>query len=145
MAKHRTADPFMPAAVYGRALPAFSLNLIVRDVPRSAAWHRDVLGADLRYADPDFAALRAGATDYMLHADHTYEGHPWAALLASPAARGLGAEIRLFQADPDAVERAAREHGGLLAPAVDKPHGWREVWVQDPDGYVWAVGSPIGD
>ena len=22
-------------------------------------------------------------------------------------------------------------------------HGWREAWLQDPDGYVWAVGSAI--
>ncbi len=26
--------------------------------------------------------------------------------------------------------------------AATKGHGWREVMVEDPDGYVWAVGVP---
>lgn len=30
-----------------------------------------------------------------------------------------------------------------LRGPLDKGHGWREVWVQDPDGYVWAVGTAI--
>ena len=32
----------------------------------------------------------------------------------------------------------------VLAPAADKLHGWREVWIEDPDGYLWAVGVAIG-
>ena len=57
----------------------------------------------------------------------------------------MGAEIRLFGVDPDAVERRVREAGApVLREAHDRGHGWREVWVQDPDGYVWAVGIAIG-
>jgi uncharacterized glyoxalase superfamily protein PhnB len=42
------------------------------------------------------------------------------------------------------MERRAREGGYVvLAPATDKGHGWREAWLQDPDGYVWAVGRAI--
>jgi hypothetical protein len=32
----------------------------------------------------------------------------------------------------------------VLHPASDFPHGWRDVMLEDPDGYVWAVGIPIG-
>ena len=53
------------------------------------------------------------------------------------------AALWLFGVDPDALEARARAHDAtVLAPAADKPHGWREVWIADPDGYVWAVGVP---
>jgi uncharacterized glyoxalase superfamily protein PhnB len=29
-----------------------------------------------------------------------------------------------------------------VKPATTTGHGWREVMVGDPDGYVWAVGVP---
>ena len=141
--RKRTGDPWMPADAYGRSLPRLTINLIVADVERSLAWYRSVLRAEVRYGDPDFAALRIGGTECMLHADHAYESHPWAKALAARHARGLGAELRLYGEDPDGLELRAREAGAdVLAPATDKPHGWREVWVRDPDGYVWAVGGP---
>jgi catechol 2,3-dioxygenase-like lactoylglutathione lyase family enzyme len=145
MAKKRVGEPWLPAPVYGRALPPLTVDLLVTDVARSVAFYRDVLGVEVVYSDPDFAALRAQGVDFMLHADHAYESHPWYARLAAGEPRGLGAEMRLFGVDPDALEERARAHGAaLLAPATDKGHGWREVWVQDPDGYVWAAGSPPG-
>ncbi len=144
MAKKRQGDPWMPGAEYGRQLPPFSVNLIVEDVERSVAFYRDVLGAGVRYSDPDFAALKLGDLDFMLHADHTYDGHPWYGRLTADEGRGLGAELRLFGVDPDAVEARARERGAdVVVPAADKGHGWREVMVADPDGYLWAVGKSI--
>ncbi len=144
MAKKRVGEAWMPAGEYGRSLPAFSVNLLVADIARAVAFYREVLQAEEVYSDPDFAALRLGALHFMLHADHTYEAHPWQGPLTSGAQRGLGSELRLFGVDPDGVERRARAAGAaVLQPAVDKGHGWRETWVQDPDGYVWAVGVPI--
>jgi catechol 2,3-dioxygenase-like lactoylglutathione lyase family enzyme len=139
--KKRQGEPWMPAAEYGSSLPAFSINLLVRDIDASLPFYRDVLDATVHYADPDFAALRVGGAEMMLHADHTYDDHPWHDDLAAGKPRGLGAEIRLFGVDPDGVESRARTHGAtVLKGATTKGHGWREVWVRDPDGYVWAVG-----
>lgn len=145
MAKKRSADPWLPADEYGRSLPAFTVNLIVSEVSRSVAFYEGVLGAEAVYSDPDFAALKLRGADLMLHADHTYEGHPWHRRLRSGEGRGLGAELRLFEVDPDEAEARARSRRAVvLQPATDRPHGWRETWLQDPDGYVWAVGTPLG-
>ena len=143
--KKRTREPWMPADEYGRSLPRFTVNLLVRDMDRSVAFYRDVLLAEDRHHDADIAALRMGALDFMLHADHTYDSHPWYAELMADVRRGLGAEMRLFGIDPDATAlRAAAAGAPILNAVADKPHGWREVTVEDPDGYVWAVGVPIG-
>ena len=136
--------PWMPGFRYGALLPPLALNLLVRDTERAAAFYRDVLDAEVHYRDIDFAAVRVGPAEVMLHADHTHDEHPWSAQLAEGATRGVGAQLRLLGIDPDAVEARAREHGAqLVAPATDKGHGWRETLVRDPDGYEWAVGVLI--
>jgi len=33
-------------------------------------------------------------------------------------------------------------YGRLLPPFMARGHGWREVMVEDADGYVWTVGVP---
>jgi hypothetical protein len=38
--KLRTGDPCIPAPEYGRLMPQFTVNLIVRDVPRSLAFYQ---------------------------------------------------------------------------------------------------------
>ncbi|PJF40345.1 MAG: hypothetical protein CUN54_05630 [Phototrophicales bacterium] len=142
--KLRTGDPWMPGFRYGALLPPLSLNLIVRDTEQAANFYRAVFEAEVHYQDIDFAAVRVGPAEVMLHADHTHEDHPWHEQLASGAVRGLGAQIRLLGIDPDAVEQHAREHQAqVVKPATDKGHGWREVLVRDPDGYEWAVGVLI--
>lgn len=134
----------MPPDDYGRSLPALTVNLLVADIPRSLAFYRDVLGAAIVYSDEDFAALEMNGLHFMLHADHTYDNHPWYARLAAGERRGLGAELRLFNTDPDALETRARKHGAaILQPSQEKPHGWRDVIVADPDGYAWAAGMPL--
>jgi uncharacterized glyoxalase superfamily protein PhnB len=143
MTKKRTNDPWMPADEYGRRLPNFSVNLIVADVARAVAFYRDVLGAKAVYADMDFAAMDIAGLEFMLHADHTYDQHPWHGRLLNTPQRGLGAELRLFGVNPDEVEARAKQRGArLLRPTQDRAHGWREVIVEDPDGYAWAVGVP---
>ncbi len=139
--KKRVGEAWMPAEEYGRKMPAFTVNLLVREVARSVAFYRDVLGAAVQYADPDFAALELAGLEFMLHADHAYDHHPLYARLQEPGARGSGAELRLLGVNPDQVEARAKAHGAtILQPAQDFPHGWRDVMVCDPDGYIWAVG-----
>lgn len=142
--KKRTDNPWMSATDYGHSLPVFTINLLVRDVAAGVEFYEAVLGGTEHYKDEDFAALNVAGLEFMLHADHTYETHPWVAPLEAGERRGLGVELRLLGLDPDKVETLARNNDAvLIAPATDKPHGWRETMVQDPDGYIWAVGIKI--
>lgn len=141
--KKRKGDPWIPNDAYGRLLPPFSMTLIVREIERSLAFYREVLEALVHYSDEDFAALKVGGAEFMLHADHTYEENPLHDLIDEARVRGAGVELRLFGIDPDAVEERAKAAGATVVIAtVDRSHGWREVTVAEPDGYVWAVGVP---
>lgn len=142
--KLRTGDPWMPASEYGRSLRGLTLNLLVRDVAVALPFHREVLGAAVVYADPDFAVLRRDGVEWMLHADHAYDKHPLHVSLTRGLARGVGAELRVHGRDPDEAEAAARRLGvTVLAPATDKPHGLREVYLLDADGYCWVPDVPV--
>ena len=132
--------PWMPGFRYGALLPSLSLNLIVRDTERSVAFYRDVLEAEIHYRDIDFAAVRFGPAEVMLHAAHTHQGHPWTTALASDAPRGVGAQVRVLGIDPDAVYQRAQAAGLEATAPENKGHGWREILVRDPDGYEWAIG-----
>lgn len=145
MAMKRSGTPWMPADEYGRGLKGFGVNLLVSDVVASVAFATAVLGAEAVYHDADFAVLWRGAVEWMLHADHAYADHPLAGFVKGLDGRGAGVELRLYDCDPDAAEAAARAAGYLvLAGAADKPHGLREAFILDPDGYCWVPGRAIG-
>ncbi len=137
--KLRTGDPWMSGAAYGRSLTGLSVNLLTSDMAEALRFARLVLGALVEYSDADFAALSCCGARWMLHADHCYDRHPMRSVVAGEAPRGTGVELRLHGLDPDAAERAAREHGfSVLDGASDKPHGVREAYLVDADGYVWV-------
>ena len=143
--KLREGDSWMPADDYGRSLKqGLGINLLVRDVAAAVKFQKQVLEAEVVYADPDFAVIKAGGSEWMLHADHTYRDHEMTGVIQDVEARGAGAEFRLYGRDPDVAEAAAREGGWtVLSGAVDKPHGQREAHIIDDDGYVWVPGVPI--
>ncbi|HUF88159.1 MAG TPA: glyoxalase [Thermohalobaculum sp.] len=138
------------AAAFGRGLgPGIGINLLVTDVARAARFQAAVLGACVDYWERDFAILRAEGAVWMLHSDRAYRAHPLSGLARGAEGRGAGAELRLYGRDPDAAEAAARalgdELGGtVLAGAADKPHGVREAYILDPEGYCWVptVATP---
>src|SRR5215467_5836314 len=124
MTKTRTGDAWMPADAYGRGLPKFTVNLLVRDVQKAIPFYRDVLLATVRYADNDFAALSLRGVGVGLHADHTYDHHPGSQRLQAPGPRGTGAELRVMGVDPHAAERRAQPAGAkILQAATHFPHG----------------------
>jgi len=137
--KLSTGEPWMPASKYARSLKGLTINLLVQNMEETLRFQRAVLGVEVIYSDPDFAVLRGYGGEWMLHGDHTYEGHALKSALRDATQRGAGAELRLHGCDPDKAEAAARQLGfKVLAGAADKPHGLREAYVADADGYVWV-------
>ena len=132
------------ADTFGRALgPGIGLNLLVKDIEAAARFQAAVLEAVVDYWDRDFAILRGQGAVWMLHSDRSYRDHPLSGIAKAAEGRGAGAELRLYGRDPDAAEAVARdlaeELGGVvLAGSADKPHGVREAYILDPEGYCWV-------
>lgn len=128
---------------FGAGLRGLGLNLLVSDVAISADFLRVVFGMGVHRMSRDFAILTYGEQLFQLHCDHTYGDHPLHAMLPENPPRGRGIEIRLYDSDPDQAARRAEAAGGhVLAAPRDKPHGLREAFVLDPDGYCWVASLP---
>jgi catechol 2,3-dioxygenase-like lactoylglutathione lyase family enzyme len=141
--KLRTGEPFMPADKYGRTLAGLTVNLLVRSVEDAVRFEREVLGAEVVYADPDFAVMRGYGSEWMLHADHTYEDHPLRQRIEGDSLRGSGIELRVHGCDPDAAVQKARALGfAVMKDPIEKGHGLREAHIVDADGYVWVADVP---
>jgi hypothetical protein len=132
------------AAEFGAKLCGLGLNLLVRDVPAQCAMLGAVFGMTAHRVSRDFAILHYGAAVFQLHADGTYHANPYLAYLPEAGARGAGAELRLYDTDPDAAAAVAEVHGmHILQPPTDKPHGLRECYLICPDGYAWVPSRPV--
>lgn len=142
--KLRVGDPWMSSKEYSHSLKALSVNVLVADIEQALAFQQAVLGATVIYSDPDFAVCSGFGTEWMLHADHTYDKHAMARTVVSGIPRGGGVELRLHGCNPDQAEAAARRLGyEVLVPSTDKGHGVREVYLRDTDGYIWVPDIAI--
>ena len=132
------------AEAFGASLTGIGLNLLVRDVPAEVAFLTDIFGMAAYQPTRDFAILRYHDQVMQLHSDGTYHSHPLLGLLPEAGARGAGAEIRLYQTDPDEAAARAEAFGAhVLQPPTDKPHGLREVYILCENGYAWVASRPL--
>lgn len=134
------------AADFGHQLRGFGINMLVRDVAASCAFLTAVLEFQVMRQSADFAIAVHQQRIYQLHADHTYAANPLPALLPENGARGAGIELRLFEVDPEQAEARARALDYVVLQATtNKPHGLRECFLLDPDGYCWVASTPFED
>lgn len=132
------------AASFGRGLSGLGVNLLVRDVPARADFLTQVFDMQAFQPTADFAIMTFGQAVFQLHADGTYHANPLLSLLPESGARGGGIELRLYGCDPDAAVVRAKAAGALiLQPPTNKPHGLREAYILDDDGYAWVPGRPL--
>ena len=71
--KKSTKTPFMAAPDYGQSLGGFTINLLSTDLARALVFQRDVLLAEVLHHDEDLLILRGYGSNWMVHADHTYD------------------------------------------------------------------------
>ncbi|MEM7074966.1 MAG: glyoxalase [Pseudomonadota bacterium] len=129
---------------FGAALRGIGLNLLVRDVPAEVAFLTGVFDMKAFQPSADFAIMTYGAAVFQLHADGTYHSNPLLSLLPEAGARGAGAEIRLYDSDPDLAAARADAHGATILQAPsDKPHGLRETYILCDNGYAWVASRPV--
>lgn len=152
MTSKSTKEPWsVEAPDFGKSLKGVGFNLLVAEMEPAVDFARRVLNAEIRYWNEDFAVLSANGFAWMLHADHTYSNNPLRGFVRDAnddpvEGRGIGAEFHLYNQDPDAAEQRARDFGAVvLAGCLNKPHGLRECYILDPDGYCWVVSRPLGD
>jgi hypothetical protein len=142
--KKSSTTPFMAAPEYGQSLSGFTVNVLSADLERALIFQRDVLQSEVLHHDEDLLILRGYGSDWMVHADHTYDGHALLGDTLNEARRGAGVELRLHGCDPDGAAARALEHGfEVLDGPRDQPdHGLRETHILDADGYVWVPDIP---
>ena len=131
------------ADTFGRSLRGLGVNLLVRDVLSACAFLKSVFGMQSYQATRDFAIVTYGDQVFQLHADGTYSKHPYLGLLPEQPPRGAGLELHLYDSDPDECAAKAESAGGsVLQAPTDKPHGLREAYILDADGYCWVPSRP---
>lgn len=117
--------------------------LAVRDVERSLAFYRDILGFEqLEY--PQIPLLRRGALELFLVEESPPTDDRPGVTLAPPAdARRMPVNL-VFEVDDVHAEHAALSARGLrfLTPPVQPPWGGWRCFARDPDGYSIEIEQP---
>jgi uncharacterized glyoxalase superfamily protein PhnB len=119
-----------------------SASLTVRDIHASLAWYRDAVGFEvdremIRDGALRAVALRAGGVRLLLNQDDGSKG--------LDRVKGAGLSLMLTtRQSVDAIAARIRAHGGsLTSEPADMPWGARAFRVRDPDGFAFAISSPL--
>jgi hypothetical protein len=137
--KLRKTDPWKPASDYSSELSGLTVNLLVNNISKATDFITNIIEANIIYEDIDFAAIEGFGSKWCFHADHTYDKHPLTGFINKKHKRGDGIELRLFGCNPDKAEMRALKHGfKVISKTQDKPHGLRECYIIDSEGYCWV-------
>ncbi len=129
---------------FGKSLRGIGLNMLVRDVRRTAAFLQEVFEVGVHRLSDDFAIITYADDVFQLHSDGTYHANPLLGLLPENPPRGAGIEVHFYETDPDAAQQRALARGAVVLQApTDKPHGLRECYILCDDGYAWIASRPL--
>ena len=120
-----------------------AITLFTEDLPRTAAFYRDVFGLAVLFEDDSSAAFRFGSTVInVLQVGAAHELIEPAPVGGADAGRRM--QLTVWVADTDAVCAQLKEHGiELLNGPVDRPWGQRTATFADPGGHVWEVAQSL--
>ena len=131
----------MPAAASTSLAGTLALSLTVKDLQKSLAWYRDVLGFEIvrtieRDGKPRGYSLKAGEVRIAINQDDGAKG--WTRV------KGEGFSLNITTTQSvDALAQGIKTRGGALeTEPADMAWGVRMFRLRDPDGYKLAVSSP---
>ena len=135
---------------YGKSLTGIGINLLVRNVEKTAAFLEEVLQTQTIRTNSNFAIIRYHDEHFMLHQDGTYAENELLSILPEAGARGAGIELRFYHTDPDEAEARANKLADIYQCSVlrscsDRPHGLRECFILSEDGYCFVPSRHLKD
>jgi uncharacterized glyoxalase superfamily protein PhnB len=125
-----------PESFRGRTLSA---SLTVKDIRKSLAWYRDVLGFTVekeyeREGTLRAVSLKAGAVPILIAQDDGAKG--------MDRVKGEGFSLQITTAqNVDELAKQIKERGGTLQSEPADMWGARVFRVQDPDGFKLVISS----
>lgn len=130
--------PDLPAPTEGFVLTHF---IVSRDVPRAAAFYRDVLGGEVVLdGEPTIVKLANGWVTINTGGGPT-DDEPGITLAAPDDPNVVSAFLNIRVADIDAIyERWSRNGATFLTPPPDRGVELR-CYLRDPDGHLIEVGQ----
>jgi len=119
---------------------SISPSLTVKDLDKSLAWYRDVLGftVDQQHerAGKVFAiSLKAGGVRLLIGQDDGTKGAD------RIKGEGFSLMLKTAQSVDDVANRIKRAGGTLDMEPTDMPWGARAFRLRDPDGFKFVVSS----
>lgn len=125
--------------------------IAVRDVRRSSRWYAKLLNAEqssaLFKSDHSHLYDRLLVEGQLVLQLHAWDEEEHPNLRSSRTRAGHGV---LLWFEVDDFDAAVKRSKALRAKVVLKPHvnpapAHRELWLEDPDGYVVVIASPDGE
>jgi lactoylglutathione lyase len=122
-------------------------NLLVRDLDKSTAFYRDVLGFSVVATVPEhspfvFVWMQRDGVNVFLN-DAASAGQEYPTLRGKAIGGSLTIYITLSGVDE--YFKIVSPRAAIEAPLETKPYGMREFAVVDPDGYVLTFAEEVGE
>jgi lactoylglutathione lyase len=120
-------------------------NLIVRDIAKSTAFYRDVLGFEIKQTVPDsapfvFVWLERDGVPVFLN-DLAAAAHDYPAAANLP--QGGTAALFFVITGVDAYHAAVALRANVVMPLKAQFYGMREFAVADPDGHIITFAERV--
>ena len=120
-------------------------NLLVRDVAKSLAFYRDVLGFTMGETVPDkapfvFVWMKRGEVSVFLN-DIKAAAHDYPAAERLP--QGGTATLFFVIAGVDAYHAAVAPKANVIMPLKTQFYGMREFAITDPDGHIITFAERV--
>ena len=121
-----------------------TLFFFVKDIKRSLAFYRDVIGLPLVREGEKDAHFEVGGFTLVIHEDLSPEGFRKWQVNPEPKERGWGVYLTLRTDDVEAEYARLREKRvDFICEPLTMPWGIRMFLLRDPDGYILEISRPL--